>query len=556
MCSFVPSHGAGQETEFRPRQRTQFWLLDLECAARSQHYWQGLLDALLLSLLLCPLLVHFSYIICTRTRGRDILKRCPLSTMASVLLRSLWRAPLSRSGGLYAGASYAISRFWLSSDVTKSQKPETKDEEFTLTVDRSGLSQHEDHVHKVSGRESMSAMSKHLDAIIRFRGGPISVAEYMEEILTNPTAGFYMNRDVFGAGGDFVTSPDISQMFGELIGVWSTCLWHQMGRPKEVALVELGPGRGTLMADLIRGTSKFEDFTSSISIHLVECSPTLRKLQEATLECVPCDESPEKKRSKLSGSLVSWYMDLLEVPRGVPTIIIAHEFFDALPVHQFQKTPRGWCEKLVDVGESPCEPFRYVLSPRPTPASKLYLSKRLQWASEEEKSNLEHVEVCPESFRYTGSISRRISEDGGAALIIDYGDDKIITDSLQAIRKHKFTSVLHDPGSADLSAHVDFGAIKHAATEAAANGVAVYGPITQSKFLGMLGINFRLEALLNNASEEQAEALQLGYWRLVGEGPAPWVEGEEDESSQTGMGTQYKALAIVNSSLGAPIGFQ
>lgn len=119
------------------------------------------------------------------------------------------------------------------------------------------------------------------------------------------------------------------------------------------------------------------------------------------------------------------------------------------------------------MGESPSEPFRYVLSPRPTPASKLYLGKRLQWASEEEKACLEHVEVCPESFRYAGSISRRVSEDGGAALIIDYGDDKIITDSLQAIRKHKFTSVLDDPGSADLSAHVDFGAIRHAATEAA-----------------------------------------------------------------------------------------
>ncbi|KAL3677532.1 hypothetical protein R1sor_027480 [Riccia sorocarpa] len=471
--------------------------------------------------------------------------------MASLLSRSSARCTRYWSGDLLAAGTYALRRT-LCSDIhgAKSDK-----EEPTLAIDRSGLYQEREHPHSTPGKEAMSAMSKHLDAIIRFRGGPISVAEYMEEVLTNPTAGFYMNRDVFGAGGDFVTSPEISQMFGELIGVWSTCLWHQMGQPSQVALIELGPGRGTLMADLIRGTSKFGEFSRAVSIHLVECSPALRKLQEQKLQCVPCGENSEQKRSRISGSTVQWYMDLSEVPRGVPSIIIAHEFYDALPVHQFQKTSRGWCEKLVDVGDSPGEPFRFVLSPRPTAASRLYLSKRLSWATEDEKADLEHVEVCPQSIKYTSMIAKRISEEGGGALIIDYGDDGIVKDSLQAIRKHKFIPVLEDPGLADLSAHVDFRAIRHASTEAAGVRVAVHGPITQSKFLGMLGINFRLEALLNNATEEQAEALQLGYWRLVGEGPAPWVEDEKEELLQTGMGSQYKALAVVDSSLGTPIGF-
>ncbi|KAL2636320.1 hypothetical protein R1flu_007799 [Riccia fluitans] len=479
--------------------------------------------------------------------------------MASFIYRSLSRSTFHCCGSRHSAVrTFALHRALCTDTDTHGAKPGPSIEEPTLTIDRSGLYQQGVHSHTKPGREFTSAMSKHLDAIIRFRGGPISVAEYMEEVLTNPTAGFYMNRDVFGVEGDFVTSPEISQMFGELIGVWSTCLWHQMGQPSQVALIELGPGRGTLMADLIRGTSKFDEFSRAVSLHLVECSPALRKLQAEKLQCVPCDKNPEQKRSKISGSAVNWYMDLSEVPRGdrLPLIIIAHEFYDALPVHQFQKTPRGWCEKLVDIGESPGEPFRFVLSPRPTTASRRYLTKRLSWATEEEKANLDHVEVCPLSFKYTSTIAKRISEDGGGALIIDYGDDGIIKDSLQAIRKHKFTPVLEDPGLADLSAHVDFRAIRHAATEAAAGRVAVYGPITQSKFLGMLGINFRLEALLNNATEEQAEALQLGYWRLVGEGPAPWVEDEKEELSQTGMGTQYKVLAVVDSSLSTPIGFE
>ncbi|KAJ4900932.1 hypothetical protein Rs2_14883 [Raphanus sativus] len=418
----------------------------------------------------------------------------------------------------------------------------------TISVDRSALFIPPDHSHEPTPD---SELVKHLKSVIKFRGGPISVAEYMEEVLTNPRAGYYMNRDVFGAHGDFITSPEVSQMFGEMIGVWTVCLWEQMGKPERVNLIELGPGRGTLMVDLLRGTSKFRNFTESLHIHLVECSPALQKLQHQNLRCADEGSSEKKAISSIAGTPVHWHATLEDVPSGVPTIIIAHEFYDALPVHQFQKSPRGWCEKMVDVGED--SQFRFVLSPQPTPAA-LYLVKRCTWATPEEREKLEHVEISPKSMDLTQEIAKRIGSDGGGALIIDYGMDGIISDSLQAIREHKFVNILDDPGSADLSAYVDFPSIKHSAEEASEN-VTVHGPMTQSQFLGSLGINFRVDALLQNCDDEQAESLRSGYWRLVGDGEAPFWEGP-DEQTPIGMGTRYLAMAIVNRNQGTPAPFQ
>eukprot|EP00250_Pteridium_aquilinum_P005519 c15600_g1_i2 orf=468-1946(-) len=443
--------------------------------------------------------------------------------------------------------------------------PLQHDEDTFISVDRTGLSTAPEHSHEKSSEES--PMVKHIKSLIRFRGGPITLADYMEEVLTNPTAGFYMNRDVFGAEGDFITSPDVSQMFGELIGIWSMCLWQQMGQPKEVNVIELGPGRGTLMADLLRGVSKFKDFASAITVNLVECSPTLRAVQQKALGVsletqgqsatisgnVPFQEAStasKKMTSTLFNTSISWHADLEQVPRGVPSIIIAHEFFDALPIHQFQKSPRGWCEKLVDVDDVSERGLRFVLSPNPTTASNLYLAKRFKWASLKEKESLNQAEVCPQAMKLTYEIAKRVGEDGGGALIIDYGEDNIISDSLQAIQKHKFVHVLHDPGKADLSAYVDFAALKHVVKDSTA-GAEAYGPIIQSEFLGMLGINFRVEALLERANEEQAELLRSGYWRLVGDGSAPWWEGEESQAP-IGMGSRYKVLAVVKRELGAP----
>ncbi|EPS61139.1 hypothetical protein M569_13658, partial [Genlisea aurea] len=428
-------------------------------------------------------------------------------------------------------------------DTTRNTPPSS-----TISIDRSALYSPPDHSHESS---TDTELVKHLKNIIKFRGGPITVAEYMEEVLTNPKSGFYINRDVFGGEGDFITSPEVSQMFGEMVGVWTMCLWEQMGQPKRVNLVELGPGRGTLLADLLRGTSKFKSFVESLQIHLVECSPALRQLQYRNLKCFDSDDNADRRCiSSIADTPVSWHSALEEVPTGLPTIIIAHEFYDALPVHQFQKTCRGWCEKMVDVSED--SSFRFVLSPHPTPAS-LYLIKRCTWAEKAELAGATSVEVCPKAMDLTRAISSRISADGVGALIIDYGLDGIVSDSLQAIRKHKFVGILDDPGLADLSAYVDFAAVKHSAQEV--SGVSVHGPVTQSQFLGSLGINFRIEALLENCSDEQqAESLRSGYWRLVGDGEAPFWEGPP-ELVPTGMGKRYLAMAIVNSNQGVPVPF-
>ncbi|WJX45054.1 hypothetical protein P8452_31965 [Trifolium repens] len=420
----------------------------------------------------------------------------------------------------------------------------------TISIDRSSLHNPPQHSHHPT---SDSELVKHLKGIIKFRGGPISLGEYMSEVLTNPKAGYYINRDVFGAQGDFITSPEVSQMFGEMVGVWVMCLWEQMGRPERVNLVELGPGRGTLMADLLRGASKFKNFTEALNVHLVECSPALKTLQHKNLKCVDEENEDTDKRtvSTLVGTPVSWHATLEQVPSGSPTIIIAHEFFDALPVHQFQKASRGWCEKMVDVAED--SSLHFVLSPNPTPAT-LYLLKRAKWAATEEIAKLNQIEICPKAIDLTQTIAERISSDGGGALIIDYGLDGVVSDSLQAIRKHKFVHLLDDPGSADLSAYVDFASIRHSAEEASEE-VSVHGPITQSQFLGALGINFRVESLLQNCTEEQADSLRTGYWRLVGDGEAPFWEGDDD-SAPIGMGTRYKAMAIVNKNQGVPVPFQ
>ncbi|PWA81994.1 S-adenosyl-L-methionine-dependent methyltransferase MidA [Artemisia annua] len=383
-----------------------------------------------------------------------------------------------------------------------------------ISVDRSGLNNPPEHSHEPTAD---SDLVKHLKSIIKFRGGPISVAEYMEEVLINPKAGFYINRDVFGAEGDFITSPEVSQMFGEMVGVWAMCLWEQMGQPNKVNLVELGPGRGTLMADLLRGASKFEKFTNSLHIHMIE-----RRFQPAKLEL-----------TILESCLQQAIHNLFEISWPCPQLLLPMNSLTPYPFISFR--------------------FRVVLSPQPTPAT-LYLLKRCKWAQTEELKKLEHVEVCPKAMDLTQSIAKRISSDGGGALIIDYGLDGIVSDSLQAIRKHKFVDMLDDPGSADLSAYVDFPAIRHSAEEISGD-VSVYGPITQSQFLGNLGINFRVEALLQNCTEEQAESLRTGYWRLVGDGEAPFWEGP-DEQTPIGMGSRYLAMAIVNKKQGTPVPFQ
>jgi NADH dehydrogenase [ubiquinone] 1 alpha subcomplex assembly factor 7 len=494
--------------------------------------------------------------------------------------------------------------------------------------------------------------------VIRFRGGPLPVADFMSEVLTHPTLGYYMTRDVFGTAGDFVTSPEVSQIFGELCAVWGACLWDAMGRPARVQLVELGPGRGTLMADLLRGAAALPGgFAAALEVHLVEVSPALRRMQAAALGCGPA-AGAIGAGATASGTRVRWHGALATVPEG-PLILFAHEFFDALPVHQFQRTPRGWCERLVDSGvpeagaaaaasegaesdsgaaaaPAAAPPLRFVLSRGATPAARLLVPRRLaalpsdqaasQWALEARThARMTHPhlashrsvlhspshpdslvslslsppaprpQISPRAMAAWEEVSRRVGEHGGGALAIDYGEEGPIAHSLQAIRQHAFVDLLDAVGSADLSAYVDFGALRlaaqgasnvHASADVAAQGdaddaaqsaqsalpqaapplpppprVRSYGPVTQRALLGALGIEARLNALLEHATDAQAEALIRGVMRLVGDDAddaddADDVAGGTPAKRVPGMGVRYKAMAVVHADLPPPVGFE
>ncbi|XP_041354570.1 protein arginine methyltransferase NDUFAF7, mitochondrial-like isoform X2 [Gigantopelta aegis] len=373
------------------------------------------------------------------------------------------------------------------------------------------------------------SLLRHLKTRIKLNG-PVTVAEYMREVLTNPLMGYYMNRDVFGSEGDFITSPEISQMFGELIGIWCLNEWMQDGHTNKLQIVELGPGRGTLADDMLRVFSKFKEAKDSVSLHLVEVSPTLSAMQEAKLTGQDVKSMPVKPdklndnnkhyRECISkyGHPVYWYKTLSDVPRGL-SCFVAHEFLDALPIHKFQKTDRGWCEVLVDSDDSSTSELRFVLSNGPTTALKVFLQV-------DPDDSRDHIEVCPESGIVIQELSSRINQDGGYALIADYGHNGEKTDTFRGFKKHQLHDVLKDPGSADLTADVDFAYLKKV-TE---NLVKTYGPITQQTFLENMGIGVRLQVLLQKASTENWKDLISGYKMLT----------DKDK-----MGERFKFLAIL-----------
>ena len=239
----------------------------------------------------------------------------------------------------------------------------------------------------------------------------------MKEILTSPQSGYYMSRDVFGQQGDFITSPEIGQIFGELIAIWCLAEYQKLGSPQTLQLVELGPGRGTLIQDLLRVFGHFE-ISETMSIHLVELSPYLSKLQSHKL-CyssteVDINSSPYYRVGEtLGGTKVFWYNRIEDIPKEF-SIILAHEFFDALPIHKLQRDGKMWKEILVDFDPSEKELFRYVLSRNETPISKLY-----SLMQPNEKRN--HVEISPESDSIAQHIAERLENHGGFGLVMDYG---------------------------------------------------------------------------------------------------------------------------------------
>lgn len=350
-------------------------------------------------------------------------------------------------------------------------------------------------------------MLKHLTSKIKATG-PISVAEYMREVLTNPVTGYYVRNNMLGAEGDFITSPEISQMFGELIGVWVISEWIAAGRPEQLQIVELGPGKGSLTKDVLRVIGQLRQVMggASVSVHLVEVSPVLSMLQAQALTGSDNHVSAEgeelvyRRGNTADGVQVSWYRRLQDVPSGF-SVTVAQEFFDALPIHKFQKTPRGWREVLVDIDPEREGQLRFVLSPTATLASSTLIQPG---------ERREHVEVCAEGGVVLQNISRRISESGGAALIADYGHDGTKTDTFRGFKGHQLHDVLTAPGSADLTADVDFSYLRRCA-----GGVACVGPINQNSFLQNMGIDARLQVLLRNSPDDASRSQLLRSYRTL-----------------------------------------
>ncbi|KAM4713364.1 protein arginine methyltransferase NDUFAF7, mitochondrial isoform 2-T2 [Anableps anableps] len=352
------------------------------------------------------------------------------------------------------------------------------------------------------------SMLKHLSSKIRSTG-PISVSEYMKEVLTNPVTGYYVRKMMLGAEGDFITSPEISQVFGELLGVWIVSEWMGAGRTSQLQLVELGPGKGSLTADILRVFSQLRSVVggASVSVHLVEVSPVLSRVQAETLtgtgsqEASGEDEPVYRRGETAAGVPVSWYRRLEDVPAGF-SIFVAHEFFDALPVHKFQRTEKGWREVLVDIDPADPDRLRFVVAPSPTLASATLVQP---------DERRDHVEVCAEGGVIVQELARRIQEEGGAALIADYGHDGTKTDTLRGFKGHRLHDVLSAPGSADLTADVDFSFLRRMA----GGGVACLGPVTQRTFLKNMGIDARMQVLLRSCSDPPTRRQLLSSYDVL-----------------------------------------
>ena len=305
----------------------------------------------------------------------------------------------------------------------------------------------------------MTALGDLLIARIR-RTGPLNLSEYMADCLLHPDHGYYATRDPFGAQGDFITAPEISQMFGELIGLCLAQAWIDQGSPAKIVLAELGPGRGTLMADVLRATRSVPGFHTAASVHLVEASPVLRAAQ-----------------AKLVPQAI-WHDSVATLP-DAPLYLIANEFFDALPIRQFVRDSDGWREKMVGVTDGK---LSFGLS---AAAPIDLLQDRL-----DDTSDGDLVEVCPALGAIAEDIGERIAADGGAALVIDYGDWLSLGDTFQALKAQKHIDPLATPGEADLTAHVDFAAIAKNIKTARVTQMT-----PQGVFLERLGITQRAQAL-------------------------------------------------------------
>jgi len=322
------------------------------------------------------------------------------------------------------------------------------------------------------------------------------VIERLDVFMAGANAAYYATRDPFA---DFTTSPEISQAFGEILGLWSAVVWRQMGEVSPVVFAEAGPGRGTLMADALRAIGKMvPGFRAALRLHLIETSPRLRALQAERLDA-------------------TWHDDFSGIPDG-PLLLLANEFFDALPIRQFIHRDAGWTERFVQDG---C----FVELPAPAPSRSGAVG--------------ELVETCEPALALAAALGRRLATSGGAALLLDYGPEHSAPgDSLQAVRDGRPADPLAEPGHADLTAHVDFQALAEAARAA---GAAVHGPLPQGIFLARIGLFQRTGALARGQPPARAAAMMDAAQRLA----------EPDR-----MGRLFKALALCHPALPPPAGFE
>lgn len=359
---------------------------------------------------------------------------------------------------------------------------------------------------------SVAQLSTHLKALID-ANGPLTVADYMREVLLHPDHGYYTTRAPFGVAGDFITAPEISQIFGELIGMWCAAVWQQSGSPPTVALIEFGPGRGTLMADILRAARIVAGFSKAINVHLIEASPRLRALQRETL----------------SGIEVTWHDTAATLP-DQQSLILGNEFFDALPIRQLIHLGGAWQERCIRWNEEK-DILRWTNRPAPAELTKLVPNTLAAVEGD-------IFEINEDGRMIAEQIARHIARCGGAGLFLDYGHGKsAFGDTFQAVRHHQYSDVFEKPGAADLTAHVDFEALLDAA---ASGGCSRFGTVTQGQFLSALGIQARLQALVKKASQTQSAALQSGVRRLI---------------EPTEMGTLFKAVALAAPDVEALPGF-
>ncbi len=324
--------------------------------------------------------------------------------------------------------------------------------------------------------------------------GPISVAQFMQIALQHPDGGYYTTGDPLGRAGDFITAPEISQMFGEMIGLWLAQMWREAGSPTDFTLLELGAGRGTLMLDALRATQHVEGFHAAAHLTFLESSQTLRAMQ-----------------MELLAAYNPTHVDSLDELPARPVFMIANEFLDAMPIHQYVRTPHGWRERMVDSQQGS---LVYTLAPH-DPLLPL-------------PETLDFFEVSPTALTFVKQIARRVAKDGGAALWIDYGYAMPGgVDTFQAVSGHDIVSPLARVGAVDLTAHVDFEAVRIASEREGAKPLPL---MTQGDFLRSMGIELRAAGLAQKASESQSRAIDIALTRLTGESE---------------MGNLFKVLGVV-----------